>query len=303
MVGLLNINKPSGISSRRVVDVVARLAGTRRVGHAGTLDPLASGVLVVCVGWATRLVGFVQERQKVYRATFLLGRTSATDDVTSDLVEVPNSSRPTRLQVETALRTFVGQVKQVPPQFSAVHVDGKRAHKLARRGATVNIEPRMVFVHGIDLIEYDFPNLELRIECGSGTYVRSIGRDLGSALGCGAVISALVRQSIGEFSLETALGLDELQARPLSETMLPPLAAVGHLPRRTLSPCDREELLFGRAIACLPPEAGFASAAVALVDSAGRLQALAEHDPQQQVLRPRHVFIQQPAPEIARASG
>src|SRR5579872_3711325 len=164
MVGLLSINKPTGMTSRRVVDIVARRAGTRRVGHAGTLDPLASGVLVVCVGWATRLVGFVQEYRKVYRASFLLGRTSATDDVTSDLVEAPQSSRPTRLQVETALRNFVGEISQVPPQFSAVHVGGERAHKLARRGATVAIEPRIVAVHRIDLIEYDFPKLELSIE-------------------------------------------------------------------------------------------------------------------------------------------
>src|SRR5665213_3403164 len=143
-VGLLNINKPSGMTSRRVVDIVARLAGTKRVGHAGTLDPLATGVLVVCLGWATRLVSYVQDRPKTYSARFLLGRRSDTDDVTGEVVETPVIEVPSRSQVEELLQTFVGTIQQVPPQFSAVHVDGVRAHKMARKGKAVNIEPRPV---------------------------------------------------------------------------------------------------------------------------------------------------------------
>src|SRR5580765_8523123 len=127
MNGLLNIHKPSGMTSRRVVDLVTRVAGTKRVGHAGTLDPLASGVLVVCVGWATRLVSYIQERPKTYSARFLLGRRSNTDDVTGEVVEVASARAPRRDEVEAALQVFVGTVMQIPPQFSAVHVAGVRA--------------------------------------------------------------------------------------------------------------------------------------------------------------------------------
>jgi tRNA pseudouridine55 synthase len=291
MVGLLNVNKPSGMSSRRVVDIVARRAGTKRVGHAGTLDPLASGVLVVCLGWATRLASFLQERRKTYRARFLLGRTSNTDDVTGVVTEVSDASRPTRIQVEDALQLFVGEIMQVPPQFSAVHVGGRRAHSIARRGKRVSLEPRPVEVYNIRLIGYEFPNVDVEIECGSGTYIRSIARDLGSALGCGGLMSALVREQIGDFSCATAVTIEEVSARPIADMLIPPLAAVAKLPRHTCTPIDCQQLIRGRPLLCPAEFQCPAGGLAALVDAAGQLQALAEHDVSQNLLRPRQVFL------------
>ncbi|MGE5192466.1 MAG: tRNA pseudouridine(55) synthase TruB [Deltaproteobacteria bacterium] len=291
MNGLLNVNKPSGMTSRRVVDIVARRAGTKRAGHAGTLDPLASGVLVICLGWATRLVAFLQDRPKTYLARFLLGRTSDTDDVTGELIEVPDAPKPPRAAVETALRAFVGEIMQVPPRFSAVHVAGRRAHKLARRGKPVQLEPRPVQVHRIDLIGYEFPELELEIECGSGTYIRSLARDLGNALGCGGVMSALVRQRSGDFSLATAATIEELATRPIAELLIPPLAAVADFPRYTCTPADLDQLTRGRPLLC-PAEPPYpADAFVALLDAAGQLQAIAVFDAAEHLLRPRQVFL------------
>ncbi len=290
MVGLLNINKPSGMSSRRVVDIVARLAGTKRVGHAGTLDPLASGVLVVCVDWATRLVTFVQDRPKVYSARFLLGQTSNTDDITGTVVEFADAPRPTRAEVETELTAFRGTIHQVPPQFSAVHVGGRRAHKLARRGETVVLESRPIEVYRIDLVRYEFPEVDVRIECGSGTYIRSIARDLGYALGCGGVMSSLVRQRIGDFSISTAVTPQELSARPLTEWLIPPLAAVAHLPRHIGTRVDCEQLLRGRPLLSPMPTPWPPESLVAVVNDAGQLEALVAHDPVDELLRPRQVF-------------
>jgi tRNA pseudouridine55 synthase len=289
-VGILNINKPSGMTSRRVVDVVARQAGTKRVGHAGTLDPLATGVLVVCLGWATRLVTFVQDRPKTYSARFLLGRRSNTDDVTGEVVEAVGAAAPPRALIEELLQTFVGTILQVPPQFSAVHVDGQRAHQVARQGRSVNIEPRPVTIHRITLVAYAYPELDVDIECGSGTYVRSIGRDLGNALGCGALLSALVRRSVGEFSLDSAQTLDSLGQGKITDFLLPPLCAVAHLPRFVCLPADRSELARGRPLACAAPANWAAGLPVAVVDPDENLLALAEYDDARQLVQPRQVF-------------
>jgi tRNA pseudouridine55 synthase len=279
------------MTSRRVVDLVARCAGTKRVGHAGTLDPLASGVLVVCLGWATRLVPFVQDRPKTYRARFLLGQRSDTDDVTGELTTVPDAPRPARAAVEAALETFIGKILQVPPQFSAVHVAGNRAHKLARHGKQVPIEPRPVHIHRIDVITYEFPELSLEIECGSGTYIRAVARDLGNTLGCGGLMGALVRTRIGEFTVESAVAIEELTARPIAEMFIPPLAAVNDFPRYTCTPADLAQLTRGRPLVCSGGSSYPPDALVALLDPAGQLEALAAYDAAERLLRPRQVFL------------
>ena len=291
MHGLLNIHKPSGMTSRRVVDIVARLANTKRAGHAGTLDPLASGVLVVCVGWATRLVTFVQDRPKTYAARILLGKRSDTDDITGTITEVEEAPHPTREAVESALQSFTGTIMQVPPRYSAVHVAGRRAHKLARRGKTFSLEARPVDIHRLVLTGYSYPEIDVEIECGSGTYIRSIARDLGDALGCGGVMSALARRAIGGFTLAEAVSIEDLPSRPIEEFLLPPLAAVADLARWTCRPSDRAELVRGRPLAVLseppPPD----DAMVALIDDAGLLVALAEYDSTEHLLRPRQVYL------------
>jgi tRNA pseudouridine55 synthase len=291
MVGILNLHKPPDLTSRRAVDVISRLAKTKRVGHAGTLDPLASGVLLICVGWATRLVSFLQDRPKSYSARFLLGRRSDTEDTTGVVNEVPGVLPPHREQLEAALQSFVGTIMQVPPQFSAVHVAGERAYAAARQGRHVEIQPRPVEIFRIVVRDYDYPEVAVDIECGSGTYIRAIGRDLGDALGCGAVMSSLVRTAIGEFTLASAQSLVELEQSPqaLPSRLQPPLRAVSHLPCLNATPEECLALRQGKRLLVARPEWS-AGNPIAVVDPEGELLALGEYLPDSGCLQPRQVF-------------
>jgi tRNA pseudouridine55 synthase len=248
LFGALNVHKPAGLTSRAVVDRVERLIRPVRAGHAGTLDPLATGVLVICVGQATRLIQYVQRMPKTYHATFLLGRSSETDDVEGEVVPVADAPTPSRESLDNALKQFVGDIEQRPPAHSAIKLAGRRAYKLARRGVAVEIAPRPVTIHSISVRRYVYPNLELDIECGSGTYVRSLGRDLGAALGTAAVMSALVRTAIGRFCIQDAIALDDLRAETLSQHLQPALTIVDNLPRVALSEAQLLEIRNGRPI-------------------------------------------------------
>lgn len=289
--GILNINKPVGISSRKVVDHVAKLVKPTKVGHAGTLDPMATGVLVVCVGAATRLTSFVQQQPKKYRAAFLLGKHSNTDDVTGEVIDVPDAEPVSREQIETLLPQFVGTIEQVPPQFSAVHVKGIRAYQLARKGETVPIKSRKVEIDRITLCEYHYPNLELEIECGSGTYIRSIGRDIGKRLGCGAVMSDLVRTRIGSFRLEEAVDLDRIDDESLSEFLLPIANAVDHLPQFICRTEDLEEIRCGRTIPCSEEPRFAEDEFIAVLTPEQELACLALFHKSEQILAPKKVFL------------
>ena len=244
LCGLLNLNKPSGMTSRQAVNVVQRLARPAKTGHAGTLDPLATGVLVVCVG-ATRLIEYVQRMPKHYVGTFLLGRQSATEDVEGDVTELPHAPRPTREEIETAAQRFFGWIQQRPPTFSALKVQGRPAYKLARRGKPVELAPRPVQIHRIELRAYQYPELILEIECGGGTYVRSLGRDLAESLGTAAVMSALMRTRIGRFSIDDAVDPRELTPDNWIAFLQPPLRAVEYLPRVRLSAQQATDLRNG----------------------------------------------------------
>ena len=288
--GLLNIDKPAGVTSRKVVDVVARLVKPAKAGHAGTLDPLATGVLVVCVGPATRLIGMVQAQPKTYRATFRLGFRSDTDDIEGTVVETTPDPAVTQADVERLLPRFVGRIEQVPPQYSAVHVEGRRAYQLARRGEEVELKARTVEVYRIELLELTGRELRLEIECGSGTYIRSIGRDLGELLGCGAVMSDLVRTRIGPFRIEDAVQLDALSTESQPEKLLPATMAVSHLPRYQCSASELESIRRGRPIRA-GDIAGAQAAMVAIAAPDGSLAALAEYDASGWSLAPRQVFV------------
>ena len=288
LFGLLNLNKPQGWSSRKVVDVVVRAVKPAKAGHAGTLDPMATGVLVVCVGRATRLIGFVQEQPKSYSATFRLGQRSNTDDVTGEISDVSVDKEPTQTEIETALQAFVGSIEQIPPQFSAVHVDGQRAYKLARKGESVELQPRMVEVYRAALTRYEYPEIDLDIDCGSGTYIRSIGRDLGEVLGCGAVMSALVRTAIGEFRLEDTVDPLTVTSDNIADHLLPASQAVQDLPGYTCTDADIESLRHGRRIALGIP--GYRDAElIAVFTPDGELAALGEPKTDD-TFAPRHVF-------------
>ncbi|MCC7418948.1 MAG: tRNA pseudouridine(55) synthase TruB [Planctomycetaceae bacterium] len=287
--GLLNVAKPAGMTSRRVVDRVLSLVAPAKVGHAGTLDPMATGVLVICIGAATRLISFVQEQRKTYRAEFLLGRRSDTDDVTGQVEEVPGTTALPRATVEQALRRFVGRISQVPPQFSAVHVEGKRAHQLARRGKEVDIAPRDVDFYRIDVIDFEWPRLIVEIECGSGTYVRSIGRDLGNVLGCGGVMSALERTAIGSFQVSDALEFEALTRESITAGLRPIGDAIPGMPHVTVTDEDIVQMRMGQRVGT-PTGPATEAPRVACYSGEGRLVALADTCDGGSRLQPTLVF-------------
>lgn len=273
MFGLLNINKPTAKTSRDVVNRVQRLVRPAKAGHAGTLDPLATGVLVVCVGPATRLIQYVQQLPKRYLATFQLGCRSESDDVESEVTHV-EAPAPTRAEVEAALPSFVGTIRQRPPAFSAIKVKGERAYKLARDGAEVKLDARPITIHGIDVVSFNYPELVLDIHCGSGTYIRSVGRDLAKELGTAAVMSALVRTAIGRFTIEQALDLQQLDDASIEDLLTPAGEAVAHLPAMQLN----SEQLRRLANGVMLEDVEHKGSEVAAFDQAGRIVAvLAPH--------------------------
>ena len=286
--GLVAIDKPPGMTSRRIVDHVQRIVRPAKVGHAGTLDPLATGVLVVAIGSATRLIGYVQQGHKRYTGRFRLGERSDTDDVEGRITQGGDWSHVSADLLKSHLEQFVGVISQIPPQYSAIHVDGQRAYSLARRGETVDIQARPVEIHAICVSKWEPPDFELQIECGSGTYVRSIGRDLGELLGCGAIMTELRRTAVGSFSIDTATPLDALDEATLRQALQPPLKAIEGLPRRIVSPEEIRDLCQGRAIA-MGNCSETVNTEVALVDTAGRLIGVARVTDSQR-LQPQLVF-------------
>ncbi|HCO27531.1 tRNA pseudouridine(55) synthase TruB [Gimesia maris] len=295
--GLLNINKPQDITSRQVVDQVQKLIKPARVGHAGTLDPLATGVLVLCTGSNTRLIRLVQQQPKEYIGEFILGKRSDTDDITGEISETADCRQVTLQELETCLPAFEGRIQQIPPQYSAVHINGRRAYDLARRGKSFEIQPREVDVYEIELLDFSFPRFQLRIVCGSGTYIRSIGRDLGEQLGVGATMSALTRTRIGPFTLDSAMELDEeLSLGTIADNIQPAILAVEQLPHYH---CNERELLSlsqGQKLKCKPEyfPATHEIIEVAVISPQTELVAIADWEPEAHQLSPRQVF--HPAP-------
>ncbi|MFQ3651801.1 MAG: tRNA pseudouridine(55) synthase TruB [Gemmataceae bacterium] len=252
--GLLVLDKPQGMTSRAAVDHALRWFPRRtKLGHTGTLDPLATGVLVVCVGRATRLVEYVQQMSKTYQSIFTLGAISATDDADGPLTPL-NARDPGEAAVRAELAKLVGTLQQVPPTYSAAHVAGQRAYDRVRRGQTVQLEARPVQVYGITLLRYAYPEVEVRVECGKGTYIRSLARDLGAALGVGAYVSMLRRTRVGPFTPEQATPLDAVVPR-----LLPAWLALAQLPRGCIAPQDQERLRQGQAVAVQGDEAQHAA--------------------------------------------
>lgn len=210
---IIAINKPKGPTSFDIVAQVRKITNTKKVGHAGTLDPLASGVLVVAVGREdTKKINSIVEKEKEYVADFKLGEESTTDDREGE--KLPISGKiPTDEEIEAVLLNFIGEIMQVPPQFSAIKIAGKRAYKSARAGETVELPARPVVVKEIELVEYDYPQLKLRVVTGPGVYIRSLARDIGRELGTGAYMSGLVRTRVGEFKLSDALTVEEFKIK------------------------------------------------------------------------------------------
>ncbi len=220
--GLLVIDKPLNTTSAGMCTMVRRRTGGAKVGHAGTLDPLATGVLLICLGRATKLVERLMTGEKGYRATIDLSATSPTDDLEGTPAPVEIGVPPSRRQVEAVLaERFTGRIQQAPPAHSAVHINGKRAYELARAGYEVDVPVKTVEIHAIDILRYDFPTLEIDLRCGRGTYIRSLARDLGPALETGGVLTALRRTLVGPFTLEMARTPDALAEEINAEHLVP----------------------------------------------------------------------------------
>jgi tRNA pseudouridine55 synthase len=291
--GILNLNKPSGITSRAVVDRVARLLPRiNKVGHAGTLDPLASGILIICMGSATKLIESVQRMSKIYRTVIRLGARSDTLDAEGRVALVENPCVPSEAQVRQALAGQVGEILQRPPEYSALKVKGQRAYNLARAGRVVDLEPRIVRIDRADLVSYRWPLLELEIACGGGTYIRSIARDLGESLGCGGLVETLVRTRIGPFALDSSVDPMTLTRSSLAANLRPALDAVPDLPTITLDASQARAIAQGRvvdaadlALDSLP------HGEIALLDAGGRLIAIGQGDSSHRTIHPRKVLM------------
>jgi tRNA pseudouridine55 synthase len=288
VLGFLNVNKPRGPTSHDVVAGVRRLlAGGRRrakVGHAGTLDPFADGVLVVCVGAATRLVEYVQSQPKRYAADITLGAASTTDDPDGQITPTPNAAPPDERAVREAAARFAGVIRQVPPAHSAVHVGGRRAYELARGGEQVALPARRVEVHSIEVVSYDWPVVSVDVCCGAGTYIRALARDLGEALGVGGYCSALTRTEVGPFTLDAAVPPGELR---FDRDIVPPQEALRHLPAVTLDADRARRLRLGRAVEADLPDA---AQDVLVLDEHGGLVAVGRVDGRTGRLAPAKVF-------------
>ncbi|QDT63895.1 tRNA pseudouridine(55) synthase TruB [Calycomorphotria hydatis] len=289
MLGLLNINKPVGVTSRDVVNRVQRLIRPIKVGHAGTLDPNANGVLILCLGSATRLISYVQQQPKTYRATFRFGWKSDSIDLETEPEQVPCSVFSTE-RIEAALPQFRGKISQVPPAHSAVHIDGKRAYQLARQGEEVEIPAREVNIYRFELLNLEGETADFLIECSSGTYIRSLCRDLGEALGTAAVMPTLERTAIGDFTIQKSLAADDISIETISEKLMPPVTAVPHLSQVIVSSAQMNEICHGRSL----PETISPTdiKEIAAIDDQGNLIAILEHRPDKQVWKPKLVFAQ-----------
>ncbi len=294
--GIFNINKPSGLTSHDVVARVRRISGQRKAGHAGTLDPLATGVLPVALGKATRLVEYLADADKAYRAVLMLGARSTTYDREGEVSHTPDAGMPSQEQVEQALGGFRGVISQLPPMHSAVKVGGKRLYELARAGIEVERSPRRVTITRLELEAYSPPSLQLFVECSKGTYIRSLAHDLGNTLGTGAYLESLVRTRHGPFTLEGAVTLQELevgfQGGIWQEDLYPPEYILREWRRHTATPDEEKAVLRGQPL-YLPPPAGGERPMMAVHTEVGRLLAVLLWDEQEGgVWRPKKVFGQ-----------
>ena len=265
MQGFLSLNKPTGFTSHDCVAIVRRLLQQKRVGHAGTLDPAATGVLPIALGKGTRLLQFLPQ-DKAYRATLRFGMTTTTDDLAGEVLQIRPASSLTLVDVNRVIPQFLGHIQQIPPNYSAVQVQGKRLYDLARQGKEIVVAPRQVEVYRIEVLDWrpgEFPELDLEIACGPGTYIRAIARDLGDVLETGGTLAALLRTESSGFSLQDSLTLDQLEAQIREGTFqpVPPQLALRHLEEIALPPplaqrwCQGQRILLSQdsTIAQTPP--------------------------------------------------
>lgn len=293
--GVLVVDKPIGLTSHDVVQIIRRGTGIRRAGHTGTLDPRASGVLVILVGPAVRLSEYVSASDKRYQATIKLGASTDTYDeegtITGSVSDV-DIDHITEEHFDEILQQFVGEIEQVPPPYSAVKVKGKKAYDLARKGEEVNLEPRLINVYSLEILEWAPPEAVVDVYCSSGTYVRSLAHDLGKSLGTGAYLIGLRRTKSGRFTLRDAVQLRRLQeafdAGDWYRFLIPAAEALADWPMVELDADDVELVRHGHRVPAVGEQKGWARG----VSQQGDLVALLEFDPEGGEWQPRKVFFQ-----------
>jgi tRNA pseudouridine55 synthase len=251
MDGLLNLLKPPGMTSHDCVDALRRLVGTRRIGHTGTLDPSAAGVLLCCIGRATRLSEFLMAQDKAYRVEVLLGVSTTTGDALGEVI-ARREVHVTREALDEVLRRFTGTIQQVPPMVSAVRREGVRLYQLARKGIEVERAPRAVTVYAIEVVRFDPPSVLLDISCSKGTYVRQLAHDIGEALGCGAHAAFMVRTRLGSHTLTESVTFEEVEEAvrkgEFAHLLIPPAQALRELPEVEVEGRLRTALLNGQSV-------------------------------------------------------
>ncbi|WP_414575380.1 tRNA pseudouridine(55) synthase TruB [Anabaena sp. CCY 9402-a] len=260
MQGFINLNKPFGWTSHDCVARVRKLLKLKRVGHAGTLDPAATGVLPIAVGKATRLLQYLPS-DKAYKATIRLGVRTTTDDLQGEIITSQPCGELDLAQIKTALAKFTGKIEQIPPIYSAIQVEGKRLYDLARQGETVEVPSRIVEIYSTEILDWragEFPELDVEIACGGGTYIRAIARDLGTVLNTGGTLAALTRTQSSGFNLAASLTFSDLETQLQVGTFQPisPDAVLQHLPSVTLPNISAQKWCQGQRISLNPEMAG-----------------------------------------------
>jgi len=249
--GWVNLDKPYGITSTQAVGKVRRLLNAQKVGHAGTLDPLATGVLPIALGEATKTIPFVQDDEKTYHFTVTWGEQRTTDDMEGDIV-ASSDKRPTEEQIAALLPEFTGEIEQTPPQFSAIKIDGQRAYDLARAGQEVEIKSRIVTINKLELLDTRKHEADFEMTCGKGTYVRSLARDMGKILKCFGYVSALRRTQVGCFTDENAIILDIIEKMDYvsarSEALLPVQTVLDDIPALALTQEETAKIRSGQSL-------------------------------------------------------
>jgi len=287
--GLLTIDKPEGMTSHDVVQRVRRWSKQRRVGHLGTLDPLATGVLPIALGEATKLSKLLTHGDKVYRGRIRFGVETTTYDREGEVTATTEGPWPDLARIEQGLGAFRGEIDQVPPPFSAVKRDGETAYARARRGEEVTLEPRRVTLHRVDVLAYEAPVLEIEVHCTAGTYLRSLAHDLGRALGCGAHLADLIRTRSGPFDLTQAVKLDDLDSHGPERVM--PMAAATGLPGYDIDARTARRVAQGVQLGRHEVRGAPAKGLIQLVHG-GRLVALVEVQAGLPLLRTIRVFLE-----------
>ena len=289
--GVLVVDKPVGLTSHDVVQIIRRGTGIRRAGHTGTLDPRASGVLVVLVGPAVRLSEYVSASDKRYQATLRLGSSTDTYDSEGSITASAAFEEISEEQFEEVLQRFIGEIEQIPPPYSAIKVKGRKAYELAREGEEVELEPRKIQVYSLELLEWDPPEAVIDVFCSSGTYVRSLANDVGEALGCGAHLIGLRRTKSGRFTLRDAVPMRRLQeaftAGDWYKYLIPAAEALGDWPMVELNPEEVDLIRHGHRIPADSGSKGWSRG----VSEQGDLVALLEADEDTHEWQPRKVFF------------